>query len=141
MPLACLLLVLGRAFFEGRARARPPQDDGRRLERFASTSRSPLRVALRAVLLDERLHGLDRLHRVGVERMLVDEGVGRALQVQDVHIAAGAPIGGGKALLQFDRGPAVLGALEHQGGRHWLPAPPYSWPIPAVFATALHFAD
>ncbi len=39
-------------------------------------------VSLRAVLPDEALHRLDRLHRVGVEGMLVDEGVVCALQQQ-----------------------------------------------------------
>src|ERR1700752_2717174 len=53
---------------------------------------STLRAALGAVFLDERDHGRDRLHRIRVERMLVDEGVVRAFVELEIHGAAGASI-------------------------------------------------
>src|SRR3982074_1601177 len=82
-----------------------------------ASSGSPLRVPLRAVLLDEGRHRLERLHRVGIERMLVEEGVLAAPQQQQFPLAAGTCIFGGEALGELARGPFVLDSLDHNGGR------------------------
>src|ERR1700684_1093436 len=80
-------------------------------------ARSPCRAALRSMRLDKRNHGIERLHRIGLEWMLVEEGVTRAFQKQQIHAAASLAIIVGKALREIDRCPLILRALEHQNRR------------------------
>ena len=62
-------------------------------------------VLLEAVLLDEGLDRLDCLHRIGGERVFVDEGVMFALQQQQIHDPTSAPVLGGQLLGLVDCSP------------------------------------
>src|SRR5580700_11719040 len=83
----------------------------------AIAPRSPRCAPFRAVLFDECDHRFKGLHRVWLERMLVEEGVAGAVEQEEIDAAPGLAIVGGEAFSEFRRGPLILGALEHQRGR------------------------